>query len=179
MNEAPQAAPLDAGLRAKLSGMMFLQYAIWGAWLPLLYPFLMGHRGFTLEQCGYILSGGAAGAVLGPFIAGQVADRWFATEKFLAASHLIGAGLVWVLASVEDFQPFFLVSVVYGIVYAPTLALTNSLAFHHLPDRDRDFGRVRVWGTIGWIVVGIAVGQLLRFQHTPTRTHPRSGHDRP
>jgi len=164
------ARPLDSGLRARLSLMMFLQYAIWGAWLPLLYPFLQGHRGFTLDQCGYVLAGGAVGAIVGPFIAGQVADRYFATEKFLAASHLVGAVLVWVLSGVSGFWPFFMVSVLYGLVYAPTLALTNSLAFHHLPDRDRDFGRVRVWGTIGWIVAGIAVGQWLLFQHTPDGT---------
>jgi MFS family permease len=59
-------------------------------------------------------------------------------------------------------------SVAYGIVYAPTLALTNSLAFHHLPDRDRDFGGIRLWGTLGWIVAGIAVGQWLLLRHTPS-----------
>ncbi len=147
--------------------MMFLQYAIWGAWLPILYPFLLGHRHFTLDQCGYILAGGAAGAILGPFIAGQIADRHFATERFLGISHLIGAVLVWQLAKVEDFRTFLTLSVVYGIVYAPTLALTNSLSFHHLPDRDRDFGRIRLWGTIGWIAAGIAVGQWLLWKHTP------------
>ena len=161
------APPLETGLNIRLSVMMFLQYAIWGAWLPILYPFLAGHRGFTLDQCGYILAAGAVGAILGPFIAGQVADRYFSTEKFLGLSHLVGAGLVWQLSRTEDFKLFLGLSALYGLVYAPTLALTNSLAFHHLPDRDRDFGRIRLWGTIGWIVAGIAVGQWLFFQHTP------------
>jgi nucleoside transporter len=155
-------------IRPRLSLMMFLQYAIWGAWLPILYPFLLGYRHFSLDQCGYILAGGAAGAIVGPFIAGQVADRWFDTEKFLAYSHLAGAVLVWILATVTTFETFLSLSVLYGVVYAPTLALTNSLSFHHLPDRDRDFGRVRVWGTIGWIAAGIAVGQWLLWKHTPT-----------
>ena len=78
--------------------MMFLQYAIWGAWLPILYPFLLGHRAFTLEQCGLCLSAGAVGAIVGPFLAGQVADRKFATERFLGISHLVGALLVWQLS---------------------------------------------------------------------------------
>ena len=164
------ARPLEPGLRLRLSLMMFLQYAIWGAWLPILYPFLLGHRGFSLDQCGLILGGGALGAVIGPFIAGQVADRYFATERFLGVSHILGAGLVWVLADVDSFTPFLALSVLYGIVYAPTLALTNSLAFHHLPDRDRDFGSIRLWGTIGWIAVGIAMGQWLRITHTPDGT---------
>ncbi len=163
-----QSNSIPVGVKGRLSLMMFLQYAIWGAWLPILYPYLLGHVGFELGQVGAILSGGAAGAILGPFIAGQIADRYFATEKFLAISHLVGAVLVWVLANSSEFWPFFIISVVYGIIYAPTLALTNSISFHHLPDRDRDFGKVRVWGTVGWIAAGIAVGQWLAFQHTPT-----------
>ena len=63
--------------------------------------------------------------------------------------------------------PFAIMSGVYGFVYAPTIALTNSLAFHHMPDRDRDFGVVRLWGTVGWIVAGILVGQYLLRACTP------------
>ena len=141
----------------RLSVMMFLQYAIWGAWLPLLYPYLLGHRGFSLDQVGMILAAGAVGAIFGPFIAGQVADRYFATQKFLAVSHLLGALLVWLLASTEDFGVFLGLSLLYGLVYAPTLALTNSLCFHHLTDRDKQFGPIRLWGTIGWICVGFSL----------------------
>ncbi len=161
------APALDPGLRKRLSLMMFLQYAIWGAWVPILYSFLMGHRGFSLDQTGQILAAGAIGAIAGPFVAGQFADRYFATEKFLAVSHLLGAGLVLLLARIETFSGFLWVSLFYGLIYAPTVSLTNSLAFHHLPDRDRDFGRVRVWGAIGWIAAGIGVGQWLLWKWTP------------
>ena len=156
-----------AALKTRLSVMMFLQYAIWGAWLPILYPFLLGHRRFDFDQVGMILAAGAVGAIIGPFIAGQIADRYFSTEKFLAMSHLLGAVLVWFLADVESYTVFLNLSLVYGLIYAPTLALTNSLSFHHLPDRDRAFGRVRVWGTVGWIVVGIGFGHWLGLFHTP------------
>ncbi|MDG1498624.1 MAG: MFS transporter [Planctomycetota bacterium] len=167
---AGAAPPLSSGLRTKLSLMMFLQYAIWGAWLPLLYPFLMGHRGFSADQCGVILASGAVGAIVGPFLAGQLADRHFATERVLAVSHLAGAILVWFLATTDSFEVFVGMSLVYGLIYAPTLSLTNSLAFHHLPDRDRDFGQVRLWGTVGWIFAGIAMAQWLLMQHTPEGT---------
>ena len=158
------APPLGVNLGSRLSFMMFLQFAVWGAWLPILYPFLLGHRGFTLEETGLCLSAGAVGAIFGPFIAGQLADRTISTEKLLGISHLIGAVLVYMLGEADTFGGFMVLSALYGFVYAPTIALTNSLAFHHMPDRDRDFGLVRLWGTVGWIVAGIVVGQyLLRF----------------
>ncbi len=155
-----------AALLPRLSVMMFLQYAIWGAWLPFLWSFLQGYRHMQPAQIGNMFAAGAVGAIVGPFIAGQVADRWFATEKFLALSHLAGAVLVWQLASIESYSGFLVFSLVYGMVYAPTLALTNSLAFHHLPDRDAQFGKVRLWGTFGWIAVGLAMGQWLHLQHS-------------
>jgi len=161
------AAPLSASLNARLSAMMFLQYAIWGAWLPFLWSFLAGHRGMTGAQIGNMFAAGAVGAIVGPFLAGQIADRWFSTERFLGISHLVGAVLVWKLATIETYNGFLIVSAIYGFVYAPTLSLTNSLAFHHLPDRDRDFGRVRLWGTLGWIAVGLAMGQWLAYGHSP------------
>ena len=161
------AEPLSGGLNFKLSTMMFLQYAIWGAWLPLLWPFLSGHRGFSPAQIGNMFAVGAIGAIVAPFIAGQIADRWFNTEKFLGISHILGGILVWQLASLETYNSFLIFSLLYSLIYSPTLSLTNSLAFHHLPDRDRDFGKVRIWGTVGWIAVGIGIGQWLLYQHTP------------
>ena len=155
------------GVKFQLGAMMFLQYAIWGAWLPLLWPFLSNHRGFTGDQIGHMFMVGAAGAIVAPWLAGQIADRYFATEKFLAISHLVGGVLVWRLASVESYGAFMAFSLVYSLIYSPTLSLTNSISFAHLPDRDRDFGHVRVWGTVGWIVVGIAIGQWLLHHHTP------------
>ncbi|HEV8114310.1 MAG TPA: MFS transporter [Planctomycetota bacterium] len=157
-----------AAVVPRLSVMMFLQYAIWGAWLPILWPFLADHRGFSATQIANMFAVGAIGALLAPFVAGQIADRFFATEKFLGLSHLAGALLVWQLAGIESYSGFLRFSLLYSIVYAPTLALTNSLAFHHLEDRDRQFGKVRVWGTVGWIAVGIAVGQWLLHRHTPS-----------
>ncbi len=162
------ADALSADLNFRLSTMMFLQYAIWGAWLPLLFTFLFDHRGFSGEQIGWIFAAGAVGAIFAPFLAGQIADRYFNTEKYLAISHLIGGVLVWQMATLETYQGFLFFAVVYSLIYSPTLSLSNSLCFHHLPDRDRDFGRVRVWGTIGWICVGIGIAQWLKYVHTPT-----------
>jgi nucleoside transporter len=149
--------------------MMFLQYAIWGAWLPLLWPFLSNVRDLGGDAIGQIFAVGAIGAIIAPFIAGQIADRYFNTEKFLGLSHLLGGVLVWQLATIESFNGILMFSLIYSLIYSPTLSLTNSLAFHHLTDRDADFGKVRVWGTVGWIVVGITIGQWLLYRHTPAQ----------
>ncbi|MDG2423819.1 MAG: MFS transporter [Phycisphaerales bacterium] len=178
--DTPAPAPrMGFGLGSRLSFMMFLQFAIWGAWLPFLYDFLKNYRNFQEFEIGWMFTAGGVGAILGPFLAGQIADRWFNTEKYLGLSHLAGAVVVWIMSTVQNtpssvegevgtgFWLFLSLSILYSLIYSPTIALTNSLAFHHMPDRDRDFGRVRLWGTLGWIVVGIGVGQLLYIYFTP------------
>ncbi len=152
----------------RLSAMMFLQYAIWGAWLPLFFQFLTDYRHIGPDDAGLLFSYGAIGAVVAPFVAGQIVDRYMAIEKFVGVSHLLGAVLVWQLGTIDTYGGLVLFSVLYSILYAPTMPLTNALAFHHLPDRVRDFGKVRLWGTVGWIAVGIGMGQWLLRYHTPS-----------
>jgi nucleoside transporter len=143
----------------RLSLMMFLQYAVWGAWLPVAARYLSapvtdGGLGFTGGQIGLILGlAGSIGALASPFIAGQVADRYFATERFLALLLVIGGIIKWITATQTGYEAWLWLSIAYSVVYMPTLALSNSMAFAHLEDRDRQFPRVRVWGTIGWIAV--------------------------
>lgn len=144
-------------IKSRLGMMMFLQYAVWGFWLPILARYLqaspdVGGLGFTPGQVGWILGlAGSIGAVTAPFIAGQLADRRFSTEKFLAVLLLVGGLIKWYTSTQTTFEAWLVLSILYSIVYQPTLALTNSLAFAHLDDADREFPRVRVWGTIGWI----------------------------
>ncbi|PIE21835.1 MAG: hypothetical protein CSA62_15455 [Planctomycetota bacterium] len=166
---------LSRKLNFQLSLMMFLQYAIWGAWLPLLWPYLKSNLGFTGNEIGHMFAIGAVGAIFAPLIGGQIADRYFSTEKYLGVAHLLGALLVWQLPHLSGYWSFLLFSFLYSLVYSPTLPLTNSLSFHHLPDRDRDFGKVRLWGTLGWIVVGIGIGQWLLASWTPNAQEPAPG----
>ena len=150
---------MNKSAMGRLSLMMFLQYAVWGAWLPLAARYLSastadGGLGFTGSQIGLILGlAGSIGAIASPFIAGQLADRYFNTERFLALLLAIGGVIKWVTSTQTAFPAWLWLSIAYGVVYMPTLALSNSMAFANLKDPDGQFPRVRVWGTIGWIAV--------------------------
>jgi nucleoside transporter len=158
--------------------MMFLQYAVWGIWLPLLAGYLQakpedGGLGFSSADVGWILGlAGSIGAISSPFIAGQLADRYFSTERFLAALLIIGGIIKFITAYQTDYTAWLFLSIAYSIVYMPTLALTNSLAMAHLKDPKQEFPYVRVFGTIGWIAVGWAFPMIwlqtdLKFQALP------------
>lgn len=134
----------------KLFVMMFLEFFIWGAWLPLIFGYLPS-LGFTASQQSLILNAFPAAAILGMFFSNQFADRNFAAEKFLAVSHLIGGGAILALAWVNDFWTFFALMLVHCLLYVPTISITNSIAFAAMKDAQREFGIVRMGGTIGWI----------------------------
>ena len=90
------ALAMSGSLNFRLSFMMFLQYSIWGAWLPFLYDYLRRTLEFTDAQIGRVFAAAAVGAILGPLIAGPLADRYLNTERLLGISHLGGAALLWV-----------------------------------------------------------------------------------
>ncbi len=145
------AVRTDPAVRNKLFLMMLIEIFIWGAWQPKIFPY-MGMLNFSGWQIGLAGSVFAFGAILGIFFSNQFADRNFSAERFLAASNLI-AGICLIAASqVTSFWLFFTFFVVHAIVYVPTIAVTNSIAFAHLKDPAGEFGFVRAGGTVGWIV---------------------------
>jgi nucleoside transporter len=142
---------MNQGVVARLSVMMFLEYVIWGSWLPLLALYLGDSLKFTGAEIGWIFATQAIASATALFVSGQIADRHLSTEKFLAVSHLLGGIAMFALAYQRTFWSFFAIMLAYTLVYVPTLSLTNSICFHHLKDAQKEFGRVRLWGTIGWI----------------------------
>lgn len=137
--------------RWKLFVMMVLQFFVWGAWLPPLFGIMPG-LGFTATQQALIGSCFAIASIVGIFFSNQWADRNFAAERFLATSHLVGGLALIGLWFTTDFTVFFGLMLVHSLVYVPTISVTNSLAFAHLADARREFGIVRMGGTIGWIL---------------------------
>ena len=142
---------------ARLCVMMYLEFAVRGMWYPYLANYLTAARGggglgFSSGQAGWVLGfAGAVGAVAAPFVGGRLADRHLNAERALAALHCVAAALLFLNASSRSFGPFLAVMVCFSIAYAPTQSLCTSLAVSHLDDRERQFPRVRLWGTIGWI----------------------------
>ena len=136
---------------ARLSTMMFLEYVIWGSWLPLLALYLGNVLGFSGSQIGWIFATPAIGCVVALFVGGQLADRVMSTERLLAVLHVIGGAAMLALAFQTTFWGFFVIMLAYQLAYIPTMSLTNAIAFHHAQDSRKDFGRIRLWGTIGWI----------------------------
>ncbi len=149
-------AGMDAGLYIRLSAMMFLEYAIWGAWYPVLAARLLGPLKFSGKQTGWIYATLPLGCIISPLLAGQIADRWINTEFILAACHLVGTLLLFVAAWKRKFGALFGVLLVYALFFAATLPLVNSLMFHHLAANKADAASpwIFLWAPVAWALAG-------------------------
>lgn len=145
---------MNNSLRVRLSIMMFLEYMVWGTWNITLGSYL-DHLGFSGFEIGSIFGAFFLACLISPFIGGQFADRIMPTQIFMAIVHFLGGFLLLWLGSIQEYQLMWWVMFVYSLLYAPTLALTNSICFHHLKNTEKDFGAIRAWGTFGWIVAGL------------------------
>lgn len=143
---------MNKAIRFKLFLMMILEIAIWGSWQVQIFNYMpmLNFSGWQQSLAGSMF---AIASVVGIFFSNQFADRNFAAEKFLSFSHLIGGVALIGAAFSKTFAPFFSFFLLYGLFYVPTISVTNSLAFANLKDPAKDFGIVRMGGTIGWIVV--------------------------
>ncbi|EMM7667205.1 MFS transporter [Citrobacter freundii] len=143
----------------KLSFMMFVEWFIWGAWFVPLWLWL-SKSGFSAGEIGWSYACTAIAAILSPILVGSITDRFFSAQKVLAVLMFVGAILMYFAARQTTFSGFFPLLLAYSLTYMPTIALTNSIAFANVPDVERDFPRIRVMGTIGWIASGLACGFL-------------------
>ncbi|GEA07492.1 MFS transporter [Alteromonas sp. KUL42] len=141
----------------RLSLMMFLQFFIWGGWFVTLGTYLSNTLQANGGQIGMAFSTQSWGAIIAPFIIGLIADRFFNAEKILGILHIVGAVLMFFMYQADSFSSFYPYVLAYMIAYMPTLALVNSVSFGQMDDPSKQFGKVRVWGTVGWIVAGLMI----------------------
>lgn len=154
---------MKKSIQFQLSFMMFLEFFIWGGWFVTMGTFLGNNLNATGTETGMAYSTQSWGAIIAPFIIGLIADRYINAEKILAILHLIGAGLMYLMAQSTEFNVFYPYVLGYMIAYMPTLALVNSVSFHQMKDPAKQFPMVRVWGTIGWIIAGLAISFVFKW----------------
>jgi len=143
--------------------MMFLEFFIWGAWFVTLGTFLDKTLHATGAQSGEVFSTQSWGAIIAPFIIGLIADRYFNAEKILGVLHLVGAALMYQMYTAVDVSVFYPYVLGYMVLYMPTLALVNSVSFNQMTDPEKEFSSIRIFGTAGWIIAGIAISYIFHW----------------
>jgi len=157
-------------MRLRLSVMMFLEYFIWGAWYVTIGTWLGQTLHFSGDQIGIIAGTTTVGAIVSPFLVGLMADELFANQHLLAALHGIGGVLLWLASTQARFGSMYALLLIYSLLYMPTMALTNALAFRQMKDPSQDFGGIRGLGTAGWIVAGLTITAFGFFVHNVEAT---------
>ena len=147
-------------LKAKLSIFNFLQYFIWGSWYVSMGAYLANILKFGGQEIGAAYGAFAIGSMISPFFVGLIADRYFPSEKMLAALSLLGGLALCALANLNTFLSFYSTLIFYCALYTPTLALGNSLALSHLEDSKTAFPRIKLWSAVGWIGGGVTLTLL-------------------
>ena len=159
------AKALTGSVRTLLSGMMFLEFFIWGSWYVTMGTYLATVLHADGLQIGTAYSALAIATIISPFFVGMVADRFFSAQKLLGVLHLAGAAILFYIIKVQNASQFYWIILLYSLLYAPTLALSNSVAFGQMKDATKSFAGIRVFGTIGWIVAGLMIDKV--FHITP------------
>jgi nucleoside transporter len=159
---------MQTRLKTQLAAFMFLQYFIWGSWYVSMATNLAKRLGFSGQEVGAAYGAFAIGSMISPFFVGLIADRYFPSEKMLGVLGLLGGAVMCLLPRMTEFGSFYPTLILYCALYAPTLALGNSLSLHHLLDAKRDFPLVKTLSAVGWIAGGDAVSAL-RAEQSPVQ----------
>jgi nucleoside transporter len=151
---------MPISLKARLCLMMFLNYVIWGAWYVTIGTYLTATLKFSGTEAGAVFGTTALASMITPFFMGLIADRFLATEKLLAILHLIGAAILYFVTRATSFGSVYALMLLYCLCYFPTIALTNSLTLRQLTNAGGEFPFIRMFATIGWIVIGVTIGSM-------------------
>ena len=149
--------------RVRLCVMMFLEFFIWGGWFVTMGSYLAANLHASGAQIALAYSTQSWGAIIAPFIFGLIADRYFNAERRARRAPPRGRRAAVRAVSRRQFRGVLPLLLAYMILYMPTLALVNAVAFRQLADPARHFSTIRVWGTIGWIVAGLVISYRVRL----------------
>ena len=144
----------------KLALMMLLQYFIWGSWYVTMSSYMAEHLHSKGVQIAAAYNALAIATMISPFFVGMIADKYFAAQKIMGVLHLLGAALLFMATKITGNSAFYWVILFYSLLYMPTIALSNSVAFHQMSDPGKQFPWIRVFGTVGWILAGLLISSL-------------------
>src|SRR5687767_12887600 len=161
---------MKSSIGFSLSLMMFLQYFIWGSWYVTMGTYMSENLQSSGVQIGAAYGALAIATMISPFLVGMVADRFFAAQRIMGVLHLLGAVLLFFATRINDNTFFYWIILFYSLLYMPTIALSNSVAFHQMTDPGKQFPWIRVFGTVGWIVAGLMIAAL-SIEKTPVTFH--------
>jgi len=141
-----------------LSFAMFMEYAVWAAWMPVLAARLLGPLKMTGKQTGWIYATFPLACIFMPLVSGQLADKYVNTENILGVAHLLGAILMFIAVRKTTFKSLLVVMFLYSLCYAATLPLANSIMFHHLAKNNLDPNVhskwIFIWAPVAWAFIG-------------------------
>lgn len=154
---------MNTSVRIRLSALMFLEFFIWGAWYVTMGTYLDKVLHASGVEIGAAYSAMAIATIISPFFVGMIADRFFPAQRVLGVLHLAGAALLFYITTINDPGTFYWILLLYSLMYAPTLALANSVAFRQMKDPGKEFASIRVLGTIGWIATGWMIDKVFKI----------------
>lgn len=146
--------------RLQLSLMMFLEYFVWGAWYATVNSYMATQLNASGQQIGYAYMALAIATMISPFFVGMIADRYFSAQKIMGILHLAGAVTLYIATQTHDTWLFIGLVLIYSLLYMPTIALSNSVAFRQMSDAGKQFPGIRIFGTTGWIIAGLTIGYM-------------------
>lgn len=141
--------------KIRLTALSFMQFFVWGSWLISLGGYMGANLGFSGLQIGSVYATMGIASVFMPGLLGIIADRWVNAERVLGIAHILGAVALIAVANVSDFPTFYAFMLINSLFYMPTIALSNSVCYNVLSQKNydvvKDFPPIRVWGTVGFI----------------------------
>src|SRR4051812_21473199 len=157
---APRPPPPSPAVSLRLSLLMFLQWTVPASLVPL-YSAHLDQLGFSPLAVAACCATQSAAGVIASLLAGHVADRWFPAQRALTVCALVAGVELWLLAELRQPVAVFLTTLAFWLVPGPMMLMGTTVSFPHLGRPDRQYGPVRMWGTVGWMAIGWLTGAWL------------------
>ncbi len=143
-------------IKLKLIILNFLEFFIFGTWLLSFGKYMFSTLHFSGIQIGAVFMTLGLASLIMPAIFGIIADKWMGPNKLFALLHIIGGFILIMLARQHNYEGVYLFTLLYLMLYMPTIALDNTISYCILERNNMDvvktFPPIRVWGTVGFIL---------------------------